>query len=206
MTDSLYKLNDFQLDVLREIGNIGAGNAATALSKLLGTSIDMNVPSVEMVGFDDIADVVGGFEQVVVGIFLRMTGDLSGSLFFLLALESARKLLSSVLELSTEEEDFNELELSALSEMGNILAGSYLTALADFTNKELQPSVPALAIDMAGAILSIGLLEAGEVGDTALVVDTKFRQGNQDIEGHFFLLPDPGTVSSLFQYLGVNPQ
>ena len=204
MTEEIRNLGEFQLSVLREIGNIGAGNAATALSKLLHTDIQMNVPNVSVIPFDDIADTVGGAEKFVIGIFLRLEGDIPGSMFFLLGVESAKTLVSGLVGdyAAKEAEEFSEMEISALQEVGNILAGSYLSSLADFTKKELAPSPPAIAVDMAGAILSIGLMQLAS--DYALVVDTEFMQGAMNIEGHFFLLPDPGTVEILFQALGVD--
>lgn len=204
MTEEIRNLGEFQLSVLREIGNIGAGNAATALSKMLQTEIQMNVPNVSVIPFDDIADTVGGAEKYVIGIFLRLEGDITGSMFFLLGVESAKTLVSGLVGdyASKEAEEFSEMEISALQEVGNILAGSYLSSLADFTKKELAPSPPAIAVDMAGAILSIGLIQMAS--DYALVVDTDFMQGAMNIEGHFFLLPDPGTVEILFQALGVD--
>ncbi|MGB8955604.1 MAG: chemotaxis protein CheC [Tumebacillaceae bacterium] len=204
MTEEIRNLGEFQLSVLREIGNIGAGNAATALSKMLQTDIQMNVPNVSVIPYDDIADTVGGSEKYVIGIFLRLEGDIPGSMFFLLGVESAKTLVSGLVGeyASKEAEEFSDMEISALQEVGNILAGSYLSSLADFTKKDLAPSPPAIAVDMAGAILSIGLMQLAS--DYALVVDTDFMQGAMNIEGHFFLLPDPGTVEILFQALGVD--
>lgn len=206
MTEEIRNLGEFQLSVLREVGNIGAGHAATALSKLLQTEIQMNVPNVSVIPFDDIADQVGGAEKYVIGIFLRLEGDIPGSIFFLLGVGSAKTLVSGLVGeyASKEAEEFSEMEISALQEVGNILAGSYLSSLADFTKKDMQPSPPAIAVDMAGAILSIGVIQLGPASDYALVVDTEFTQGAMNIEGHFFLLPDPGSVEILFQSLGVD--
>ena len=89
-----------------------------------------------------------------------------------------------------------------LSEIGNILAGSYLSSLADFTGLRMSPTVPSLAVDMAGAILSYGLLQFGTMGDDALLIDTTFLEGNDEAEGHFFLIPDPESFDRLFQCVG----
>jgi chemotaxis protein CheC len=207
--ESWNQFQDIQLDLLKEIGNIGAGNAATALSSLVQKSIDMRVPNVKLLSFDEITESVGGPEEVVVSIFLRIEGDIPGSMFFFLDQAAARKLLNSILIKSEESEEllFNEMEISALQEVGNILSGSYLSALADFTKLNLQPSVPALAIDMAAAILSYGLIEVSKAGDFALMIDTSFLDinGNQDknIKGQFVLLPDPESFPKLFKALGV---
>ncbi|WP_155614373.1 MULTISPECIES: chemotaxis protein CheC [Paenibacillus] len=192
------------MDVLKEVGNIGAGHAATALSKLLDKPVDMLVPKVRMVPFEEIADSVGGAEQVVIAIFLRVEGETPGNLFFILKQESAKKLLRNLLGIEVvSDEGYTEMEISALSEIGNILAGSYLSSLADFTRLNMQPTVPSLAIDMAGAILSYGLLQFGQMGDQALLIDTKFLNGKDEVEGHFFLIPDPESFEKIFIALGV---
>jgi chemotaxis protein CheC len=195
---------DLQLDVLREVGNIGAGHAATALAKLLDKPVDMMVPKVRIVPFEEIAESVGGVEQVVVAIFLRIDGETPGNMFFILTQESAKRLLRKIVGIEVENEAFySEMELSALNEIGNILAGSYLSSLADFTNLNMQPTVPSLAIDMAGAILTYGLLQYGEMGDHALLIDTAFLEGKDEVEGHFFLIPDPESFDRIFVALGV---
>jgi chemotaxis protein CheC len=197
---------DFHMDVLKEMGNIGAGHAATALSRLLDKPVDMLVPTVRMVPFEEISNSVGGSEQVVIAIFLRVEGETPGNIFFILSQESAKKILRNLVGIDVENEDsYSEMELSALNEIGNILAGSYLTSLADFTNLYMVPTVPSLAIDMAGAILSYGLLQYGEMGDHALFIDTKFLDGTDEIEGHFFLIPDPESFQKIFSALGVSP-
>ncbi len=195
---------DFKMDVLREVGNIGAGNAATALSTLLNKPVDMAVPTVSFIPFDEIAERVGGSEAVVIAIFLRVDGDAPGNMFFILKREPARRLLQGLLGFNAAENDeYSELELSALNEIGNILAGSYLSSLADFTGLHMSPTVPSLAVDMAGAILSYGMLQFGTMGDDALLIDTTFLEGHQEAEGHFFLIPDPESFDKLFRALGV---
>lgn len=195
---------DFKMDVLKEVGNIGAGNAATALSQLLNKPIDMAVPKVQLLGFEEIADKVGGAEELVYAVFLRVEGEAPGNLFFILTPDAARSLLNRVAGISeVSEDELSEMELSALNEIGNILAGSYLSSLADFTSLTMYPTVPALAMDMAGAILSYGLLQFGEMGDDALLIDTTFLEGKDEIEGQFFLIPDPESFPKIFKSLGV---
>ncbi|MDP4097520.1 chemotaxis protein CheC [Paenibacillus sp. P96] len=192
------------MDVLKEVGNIGAGNAATALSRLLNKPIDMGVPKVQVLPFEAIADKVGGPEQFVVAIFFRVDGDAPGNLFFILAPEAAKGLLQRLAGIDSEDEGaFTEMEQSALSEIGNILVGSYLSSLADFTRLSMYPTVPGLAMDMAGAILSYGLLQFGQMGDDALLIDTSFLEGQNQIEGQFFLIPDPESFEKIFESLGV---
>lgn len=198
---------EFQMDVLKEVGNIGAGHAATALSTLLDKPVDMLVPKVRLVPFEEVADSVGGNEKIILAIFLRVEGETSGNMFFLLSLESAKRMLQSIAGIEVEDsEHFSEMELSALNEIGNILAGSFLTSLADFTKLSMSPTVPALAIDMAGAIVSYGLLEYGQMGDRAMLIDTKFLNGQDTIEGQFYFIPDPQSFDTIFSALGVPPK
>lgn len=197
-------LAEFNMDVLKEIGNIGAGHAATALSSLIGKPIDMKVPKVQLLPFDAIAEKVGGSEQLVLATLLRVEGDAPGSLFFILSPHNGKKLLRSLAGMHVESDvEYSEMELSAISEIGNILAGSYLSSLADFTGLQLAPTVPALAMDMAGAILSFALLQFGQMGDDALLIDTTFIEGAEDVGGQFFLIPDPDSFPIIFRALGV---
>ncbi|GGJ22351.1 CheY-P-specific phosphatase CheC [Paenibacillus hunanensis] len=192
------------MDVLKEVGNIGAGNAATALSQLLDKPIDMAVPKVQILPFDQIAEKVGGQEQIVLAVFFRVEGDAPGNLFFILTPEAGKGLLHRLAGLVVvDEEQFSEMEQSALSEIGNILAGSYLSSLADFTGLSMTPTVPGLAYDMAGAILNYGLIQFGEMGDDALLIDTTFLEGKNEVEGQFFLIPDPESFEKIFIALGV---
>lgn len=198
-----FRIEDFQMDVLKEIGNIGAGHAATALSQMIDKQVDMKVPKASLVPFDQIADSVGGDEQVVVAVYLRVLGDVPGNLFFVLSHDSSKKLLKNMIGIEVEPDSFSEFEVSALAEIGNILAGSYLSSLSDFIQLNLQPTVPALAIDMAGAVMSYGMLEYGQMGEQALFIDTTFLDGSDEVEGHFFFIPDPDSVGKIFHALGV---
>ncbi|WP_096199381.1 chemotaxis protein CheC [Bacillus sp. FJAT-45350] len=203
------RIKPYHLDVLKEVGNIGAGNAATALSKLLNKVIDMKVPSVRVVSFQEITELVGGADKIVAAIFLRIEGEAPGSMFFMVPIDEAEELIRQLIgndQFQLQEPPFMEIGVSALQEVGNILAGSYLSSFSDFTNLNLQPSVPALSIDLAGAILSYGLIELSQVGDYAIVIDTKITEldGNsQQSTGHFFLLPDPDSFDKIFKSLGV---
>lgn len=198
------KLEGFKLDVLKEVGNIGAGHAATALSQLLNKPIDMAVPKVQILPFEEIVEKVGGAEKLVLTVFFRVEGDAPGNLFYIMSPEAGKSLLRRLgASEPTEGLELTEMEQSALREIGNILAGSYLSSLADFTNLAMSPTVPALAVDMAGAILSYGMIQFGEMGDAALLIDTTFVQGKDEVEGQFFLIPDPESFNKIFKALGV---
>lgn len=205
------KLNSTHIDILKEVGNIGAGHAATALSRLLDKKVDMKVPSVQVVSFNEVMDLLGGSENVVASVFLRVEGDAPGSMFFILSLEQASRFIQYLTKdptFSMESPPYSEIAISALQELGNILTGSYLSSFSDFTKLNLYPSVPAISVDMIGAIISFGLIELSTVSDYAIVIDTALIEEDQPIsesvKGHFFYLPDPDSFSIIFNALGVS--
>ncbi|PSL51211.1 chemotaxis protein CheC [Salsuginibacillus halophilus] len=202
--DIIEEISDHHLDVLKEIGNIGAGNAATSLSQLLAQQIEMTVPSVRPIKFQEIPEAAGGAEQIVAATFLRILGDAPGSMFFIVPEEDAAPLVASMTGMEHLTVD-SELGSSALQELGNILSGSYLSALADFTRLNLQPSPPSLAVDMAGAVVEEGLFELSLASDHALIIDTVIYEHGTETKsrGQFFLLPDPDSFSTIFTSLGV---
>jgi chemotaxis protein CheC len=206
MADSIgfNKLSSFHLDVLREIGNIGAGNAATALAKLLDKKIDMKVPRINVMKFSDVSNVLGGAETQVVGILLGVQGDINGSMMFILD-DLSSKILVNILmnKLHGSELEYDEMSLSVLKEIGNILAGSYLSALSNLTNMNIMPGVPDIAIDMAGAILSVPAIEFAKDSDTVLYIENEFTDGMESVLGDLFLVPDAASYEHLLHALGV---
>lgn len=197
-------LSGNQLDALREIGNIGAGNSATALSQLINRRIEMNVPNVTIVPLEEVPDLVGGPETVVVGVFLRVYGKAPSNILFLMPQDSAFYLVDTLMgKQRGETKSLDFMDQSALMEIGNILSGAYLNALFNFTQLALLPSIPALAMDMAGAILNVVLVQLGQMGDHALVIETKFISEDDGINGHFFLVPDPGSLETILSAVGV---
>lgn len=205
MNDSeIEELNSFQMDVLREIGNIGAGNAATALAKMLDKKIDMKVPKIKVMQFAEVSEVLGDSEEMVVGILLGVQGDITGSIMFVLDLAATRLLVNSVFGKSVDTElEFDEMTCSAIQEVGNILAGSYLSALSTLTNLNIMPDVPSMAVDMAGAILSVPAISQAKAADTVLYIENEFFDGQETMLGDLFLIPDEGSYTILMKALGV---
>ncbi|HET7629081.1 MAG TPA: chemotaxis protein CheC [Bacillales bacterium] len=187
------------LDILKEIGNIGAGHAATALAKLLKKKIELEVPDAGVVTLNEMCEHAGGAETVLTTIFLRIRGDVPGSLFILFAESEAQHLVKCLIGCGKDE----ALERSVLMETGNILAGSFLSALSDFTGLSLQPTPPTLITDMAGAVLVSGLAEASHFGERAIMMETAFTQW-AEMTGQFLYVPDPDAFATLFQALGVD--
>lgn len=201
------ELSNLQIDALKEIGNIGAGNAATALAQMINTKIDMNVPQISILPFSEVPELVGGADHHAVGIYLNVAGKAATNILFLMEADKACYLVDMLMgrnQGSTQPENLSELEISAMMEVGNIISATYLNALAMFTQLAFVPSVPALAIDMAGAILGVILAEYGQMGDTVLLLDTLFKKDDQDVVGHFFLLPEPGALDIILSALGVS--
>lgn len=192
-------------DVLKEIGNIGAGNATTALSQMLNIRVDMAVPKVRLMEFKEVGTTMGGDEQLVAGIYLAVEGDVTGSIMFIQKKESARNMVSKLMGMEIQEEDFNELELSALKEIGNIITGAYLNSLSTLTNLCIYPSVPELCIDMAAAIMSVPAIEFGTIGDRILMIQTDFEdeEDDDDMSGYFILMPDEESYDKILKALGV---
>lgn len=197
------EITQIQLDALKEIGNIGSGHAATALSTLLQRRIDMSVPEVWAVSFEQIANIIGKFDTPQAVVYVKAEGDAPGKAVFFFPVESA-EIVAQALFATNEHLDIftNEMAQSALKEVGNIMVSSFLIALTHFSGISLQPSVPALAVDMAGAILDAILLEEGTLDESVLFIDTQLS-GIPQIEGQFIFLPNEGSLKKLLGALGV---
>lgn len=206
---SMEQLTQNYFDVLKELGNIGAGNATTALAELINCKVDMMVPQVRLLEFSELGEMLGGDEQVLVGIYLQVEGDIDGSMMFTLpqdaGLHLVNKLMAGMLgipERNIEEMEFGEMEISAMKEVGNIITGAYLNALSSITNLKIYPSPPQLGIDYAGALLSVPAAEFGIMGDKILLIQTKFSD-DIDLDGYFILIPDMDSYQKILSSLGV---
>lgn len=201
---SLEKVTENYFDVLREIGNIGAGNAMTALSQMLQCKVDMKVPQVKLLEFKDVGALMGGEEQIMVGIYLAVEGDITGSIMFLVKQDSAKHLVNKIMMGmgGSEGPGLNEMELSAMKEVSNIITGAYLTSLSALTNLKIYPSPPELAVDMAGAILSVPAIEFGAIGDKILLIQSQFYDDTM-IDGYFILIPDLESYAKILRSLGM---
>ena len=198
-------LDNMNFDVLTEIGNIGAGNAVTALSQMINAKVDMYVPQVKMLTFQQLANVIGGEETLVAGIMLSLEGDIEGSMLFMLGSEDAHRLVEQLLGMKPQADDtFSEMEMSALMELGNIITGAYLSAISKMTNLTISPSVPYLSVDMAGAILSVPAIRVGKLGDQALLIESRFRDMDVDISGYFIMIPTLDSYDSIMRALGIS--
>jgi chemotaxis protein CheC len=201
-------LTDIQLDALKEVSNIGMGHAATALSQMIGQRISLHVPRVSVTEISAVPDYLGGAETLMVGITLQILGDARGSIMLLFPQESAHRLICCLLNREDRVLVMNELTVSALKEVGNILASAYLSAIGNLLHKTLIPSIPLLSYDMAGAVVDYVLIDLSQGGNLALLVETDFSGDNasiHQIRGHFFMMPDPQTLDIFLRVVAGEP-
>ena len=202
--EKIEQLSDVQIDTLKEIGNIGQGNAASALSSIMGKMIDISVPNVKILDFDKTVKYLGGEEQLVVGILFGITGEINGMLIQVLSETAACGMVNPLMnENISSLSEINNMNRSCLEEIGNILAGSYINAIASLTGMTIDISVPSLTIDMAGAILSVPAVKFSMIGDKVLLIDDSFIIDNGELKSNIILIPEIESLSVLFSKLGV---
>ena len=197
--------SDSHLDVLKEIGSMGTAHAATALAKMINKKVTMPVPIVSWVEFQDVANFVGGPENIIVGILVSLSGHIQGMMMYLMSVESAHTMVGSILGVPHEGDPlvFGEMEKSAIEEMGNIMVSSYLGSLAGLTNSNIKPSIPFMSVDMANAILSVPAIEFGKMADKVLCIESQISVDNVDTDGCFILVPNLHSFARILRSLGV---
>ncbi len=201
---SMEQVTSNYLDVLKELGNIGAGNAMTALSQMISSKVDMKVPQVRLLEFKEVGNLMGGEEQIMVGVMLAVEGDITGSMMFLVERSCAKHLVNKMMMgMASEGDDFNEMELSALKEIGNIITGAYLNSLSTMTNLTIYPTPPEITVDMAAALLSVPAIEFGIYGDNILLIQSQFFD-EVSIDGYFILVPDLESYAKILTSLGLH--
>ncbi len=194
----LSEIGSMELDALREVSNIGAGHAVTALHQMTRRVITLEVPSVNLVPFRKVVEALGGPEEEVVGLFFRVYGGSRGNMLVVMPKPSADRLLLALFN-GEATKPFGDMEISALKEVGNILTSSYLNAVGGLLQIPLIPSIPAFSLDMAQAVVDLLLIELAEVSDEALVIQTDFSTRDRSFAGHFFLLPDPRSIETILR-------
>ncbi|MGI5936500.1 MAG: chemotaxis protein CheC [Oscillospiraceae bacterium] len=208
MNSGSENLDSIQQDVLREIANIGSGHAATALSRMLGCPIEQSVPNVMVVPLSEMSTVLGGAEKVVVAGMIKLIGDFSGYLIMVLDFDQAKKIISMVcgdaenIDSQLELYRFSALDKSVLAETANILGGSYMSAIAEFTGLKMSSSVPYLCIDMVGAVMSVAVAEAGKTGDFAFLFQSELFNESERIIGNLLLIPEEKSCDIILKTLG----
>lgn len=199
-----YELNDEQKDVLREIGNIGGGNAATALASILTDRVNMSVPFLRIVDANETAELMGGAGNEAVGLLVYMNGDVNGMLLFILDKKFTHLMINALLDKNIENfENINEMDMSALKEMGNMLSGAYISAISQLTGLDIRLSPPEIAIDMVGAIISFPATQFSAMGDTILYIEEDFFSASDTIKSHLLIMPEVDSLQIILKRLGV---
>lgn len=200
---NLESINEYQFDILKEIGNIGSGNAATSLSLLLNGRINIDVPTVKITNVEGISTILGGPENHVAGVLVLMKGDLEGMLLFLLEIGAVNHLLESLLnEKVSRLENISEMGISALTEISNILSGSYINALSQLLDYRITLEMPRIAIDMVGAILNYPASVFGIMGDEIMFIEECFHSGDKVFNSNLLIMPEPCSLDRMFKKLG----
>lgn len=201
------ELNEMQIDVLREIGNIGAGNAATALASLLDETVEMTLPIVKITDFDTATNALGGAESMTVGVLVNFSGEANGMIMFLLNMEDAKDITDILVPLEEDEEDgkgLSELKLSAIKEIGNILSSSYVNSISVLTGLTIHLSIPYIAIDMAGALMSVPIIEFGSIGDSLMYIEERFKGATNNLRSHIIMFAEIDTLKIIMERLGLD--
>jgi chemotaxis protein CheC len=199
------ELNEIQIDVLRELGNIGAGNAATSLSTMLNKPVGITVPTVRILSFSEVIEALGGPENMIIGLLLTLEGDATGMMMFLMQQDFAGMILSSLLgEDPSDFSDLNEMSNSALREMSNIMASSYVNAISQMTNMSIRVSVPSMCVDMAGAILSVPAIYFANISDRIIMIEDRFESGDSHATSYVLLIPEVESLKKILLSLGID--
>lgn len=197
-------LNEYQLSALSEIGNIGAGNAAAALADFMSDTIMMSVPDLQIIDVNSMATILGGPENEMVGILVTMNQDVQGMLLFLLEKEFVGQLLKVLINKEVDDfSDISEMDMSVITEIGNVLAGSYVSAISTMTDLDIRLSLPQVAIDMVGAILNYPAAYFGVMGDKLLFIEENFLSEENVIKSHLLIMPEPESLNLIFESLGM---
>lgn len=203
MDFNINNLNELSLDVLREIGNIGSGNAATALSKMINKSVDMEVPSIEIVDTEKVVELFDNEEEITVGVYINFNGDINGTILTLLDKESSDNLVALLIGVKPQHNIYSEMESSVIQELGNIMSSGYVNSISLLTSLDINISVPSVNIDMVSSILSVPAAEYGLESDKLILIENKLEIDNEKIKFYFFFMPDLISFDTLFKSLGV---
>jgi chemotaxis protein CheC len=197
-------LSEEQIDALKEVGTIGAGHAANALSQLAGRKIMIRVPEVRAIPLNEVVELVGPPESLAAVVYMDLMGDTRGRSLLIFSRQSMFNLVNILMKRPAGQTKFlKEIDCSAIKEVANILSGAFLTTLADFLNIALIPSVPLMAYDMIGAILEALAIEFGKDADYIFCIHTEFADPSLDIEGNFILIFDRKSLDVIIEKIDI---
>ena len=199
------QLTSLEIDTLREIGSICTGNAATALSQMLGKEVRITMPEVRIMGYNEAIEWIGGPEAVTAGVLVKMSGDVGGIMLSVQKLDLINFILQTMLDRNIQDyKELEDLQQSALIEIGNIMISAFVTALSGLAGVDINLTVPAFAVDMQGAILAVPMAEYGGMSDYLMTIGGNFVCNGQEIPSHLLLSPDLRSLDFLLRKLGVS--
>ncbi|EHL19979.1 hypothetical protein HMPREF9628_00976 [Peptoanaerobacter stomatis] len=203
MNFTIDNINSMCLDLLKEIGNIGSGNAATSLSNMISKKVDMQVPNVEVIDTQKVVEMFSDQEEITVGVYINFTGDIQGTILTLLDKESAGKLIKALIGQEPKDFMYNDMEKSVVQELGNIMTSGYVNAISMFSSLFINISIPSVCIDMVSSILSVPAVEYGIDSDKLILIENKLDIEGENVNCYFFFMPDLDSFEKLFVQLGV---
>ena len=204
MITSYSELNDAHIDVLKEIGNIGAGNAATSLGVMLDEDVNIDLPRVRIEGYDSVVTSLGGHEEMCVAVLVNFSGDVDGVVLFILNIDDAKGIMDVLVgEDDSELPGLSEMKISMIKELGNILGSSYIGSISTLTGMHIELSVPHLAIDMIGAILAAPIIEYCAEDSKVLFIEEKFRTASRHLNSNVIMFTGITALKDILGRLGL---
>ena len=202
---SFSDINEIHIDVLREIANIGSGNAAAALSRMLDHTVGISIPDIGVQGFNEVYEVLGGAESIMVGTLLMLSGDLDGMIMFLMPVEVACDLVNMLMYTDIKSHDeIDEMGFSVINEVSNIMSASFVTAISDMTEIPIDISPPEATVDMLASIMSVPSIFFAQVSDTLLLIQNELEIEGRKTRASVLLLPDMPSLAKLMTSLGID--
>lgn len=202
--DNFENLNEIHIDVLKELGNIGSGNAASSLSQMLGQPIDIAIPRISILDYNEAIADVGGAETQIVGLLLSLSGDVNGMMMFLLHQEFAALILNSLMGMDINSfEEIDDMGFSAIQEMSNIMAASFVNAISEMTGLVIDITPPSMTIDMLGAIMNVPAIYYSDISDKIILIKNEFSGVGQKAPAHIMLMPDVPSLEQIMTRLGI---
>lgn len=203
MSFNMNNVNELYLDVLREIGNIGSGSAATSLSKMANKEVQMEVPNIEVIDIEKVVELFDNEEEITVGVYINFNGDINGTILTLLDKPSADNMVRMFFGNEPEGILYNEMERSVIQELGNIMTSGYVNSISTMTSLHINISIPSVNIDMVSSILSVPAVEYGLQSDKIILIENKLDIEDEKVKCFFFFMPDLTSFDTLFRSLGV---
>jgi len=202
---TLENINEIHIDVLREIANIGSGNAASSLSRMIGQSVNIQIPEISIKGFNEATEVLGGPEAIMVGTLLFLSGGINGMMMFLLPVEVVCDLVNMLMGTDIKShEEIDEMGYSVINECSNIMSASFVTAVAEMTDMVIDISPPEATLDMLGSIMSVPSIYFADIGDSLLLMTNELEIEGKKTSANVLLLPDMPSLGKLMSSLGID--